>query len=202
MARGFGRQRAALKRLNRPATKSVGVDLAGVEDLVKDLARLNRQFGPLISRRMISAALRTIATGVRRRVAGQAFGPGRSAARLRKSIGYRHLKRARKNEHLGKVGFRVGGARKPTPPRTRICIFWEPNPARGDGSGANSSALTAGTIAAPGRLRPMIALFPMRSRPRSTTPAGRCCGPGNGNWQNNAAGVAPDPGVKAQRSEQ
>lgn len=112
MARGFGRQRAALKRLRRPATKSVGVDLAGVEDLVKDLARLNRQFGPLISRRMISAALRTMATGVRRRISGQTFGAGRSPERLRKSIGYRHLKKARKNEHLGKVGFRVGGRKK------------------------------------------------------------------------------------------
>lgn len=91
-------------------TRGDRVELSGVDDVWKTIKRLERKSGPRIAGKVLGAANRSFAAGIKRHIP-KINTPGHSNKRLKKSVGYRY-KKSQKLITSSKVGFRVGGMEK------------------------------------------------------------------------------------------
>lgn len=82
------------------------IDLQGVSALEKELDRIRKRLGPRIGARAITAAMRSLVSGIKKAIPSIQT-KGHSAKRLKSAVGSRRAKGTR-NLQLGKVGFRVG----------------------------------------------------------------------------------------------
>lgn len=95
--------------------------VTGERELIRELKRWEKQGGERLGRKVLGAALRSFAAGVKKSIPATTT-PGRSTKRLKASVGYRVV-RGHARKQVGKVGFRVGKGRANKAPHAHLFIL-------------------------------------------------------------------------------